>query len=73
MIELEYLVWMLGIIFGSIYFDSEVEFLFKSLFGFKIVVVVDDKVVGIFGYKFFILFVINKYVVEIDIVVYLDY
>lgn len=50
MIELEHLVWTPGTTPGDIHFDSEAEFLLKSA-GSKIVVVTDDKVVGILGYK----------------------
>lgn len=73
MIELEHLVWTPGTTPGDIHFDSEAEFLLKSPPGSKIVVVTDDKVVGILGYKSPIPLASNKHVAEIDIAVHPDY
>lgn len=73
MIELEHLVWTPGTTPGNVHFDSEAEFLLKSPPGSKIVVVKDDKVIGILGYKSPIPLPSNQHVVEIDIAVHPDY
>lgn len=73
MIELEHLVWTPGTTPGNIHFDSEADFLLKCPPGSKIVVVNEDKVVGILGYKSPIPLASNQHVVEIDIAVHPDF
>lgn len=73
MVELEHLVWTPGTTPGNIHFDSEAEFLLKNPPGSKVVVVKEDKVIGILGYKSPIPLPSNKHVVELDIAVHPDY